>query len=306
MHILVVGYRGQLGQELARGFTTGAFDIGPLPEPYRNASVDYVDIDSIDITDEKSVDAWFSSHEPYDLIINCAAYTNVDGCEEHFLDAQAVNETGPRLLAQAAAKQDATFIQVSTDYVFSGTVPGERSESDEAAPCSAYGTTKRAGEVAALAANPKTHIARTAWLYGYVGKNFVKTMKRLGQTHTSIQVVDDQFGNPTNANDTAYELLKIAQSEDFGVWHVTNEGTTTWAQFAQAIMDGLELACSVVPITSAQYKELNPQSADRPQYSSLKNNHLEMTVGNEMRSWQEALSTYLTHLQSYDDVAVVE
>lgn len=305
MHVLVVGSNGQLGQELARSFKTGVLEIGPIPAAFQDANVDYVDIDQIDITDEASVDAWFSSHAPYDVIINCAAYTNVDGCEAHEDDALKVNATGPKLLAQMAAKQDAVFVHVSTDYVFSGQDAGERTEEDATNPLSAYGRTKHAGEQAALVANPKTHVVRTAWLYGYVGKNFVKTMRMLAESKDNIQVVSDQLGNPTSANDLAYALLQIALMDDYGIWHATNEGTCSWAEFASAIMQGLHLPCEVEHISSAKYQELNPKSADRPAFSSLKNGKLEKHQANRMRPWREALATYLANLSEQDDRRLV-
>jgi dTDP-4-dehydrorhamnose reductase len=190
-------------------------------------------------------------------------------------------------------------VQVSTDYVFAGNEPGERVESDATGPISAYGTTKLEGEMLVAAATPKHFIVRTAWLYGYVGKNFVKTMKRLGESHDVVTVVDDQLGNPTSANDLAYEILKIALTDNYGIYHATNNGTCSWAQFAQAIMEGFKLDCKVEPVTSEQYKAANPQSADRPAFSSLTNKHLQDTVGDEMRPWQDALASYI---QNFDEL----
>ena len=148
------------------------------------------------------------------------------------------------------------------------------------------------------AANPKHHIVRTAWLYGYAGNNFVKTMLRLAENHDEVTVVDDQLGNPTSANDLAYELLKIALSDDYGIWHVTNEGTCSWADFAEVVLGGSD--CAVKRCTSAEYKATHPESAARPAFSSLRNKHLEDTMGNQMRLWQDALSAYLKNLPTLE------
>ena len=295
MKILVTGAHGQLGCELCRCIEAMSAEIGPIPEEYAEAQVDYVDRDVLDISDAGAVDSYVDG-AGYNLIINCAAFTNVDGCEVDEDAAYAANATGAENLAKAAEQAGAKLVHVSTDYVFPGTNPGDRLEADEVAPISAYGRTKLAGEKAVADACSKVFIVRTAWLYGYVGKNFVKTMRRLGAGHDSITVVDDQLGNPTSANDLAYEILKLALTENYGVYHCTNNGTCSWADFAKAIMEGSGLDCEVVPVTSAQYKEANPQSADRPAFSSLRNKHLEDTIGDEMRPWQDALDEYLKRL----------
>lgn len=295
MKVLVTGAHGQLGCELRRCIETMAAEIGPIPAAYEGAQVDYVDRDVLDIADADAVAA-FVDGAGYDIIINCAAFTNVDGCEADEDAAYAANATGAENIARAAERAGAKLAHVSTDYVFPGTEAGERVETDAVAPISAYGRTKLAGEQAVMDACSRAFIVRTAWLYGYVGKNFVKTMRRLGESHESITVVDDQLGNPTSANDLAYEILKLALTDNYGVYHCTNNGTCSWADFAKDIMAGSGLDCEVVPVTSAQYKQANPQSADRPAYSSLKNKHLQDTIGDEMRPWQNALDEYLKRL----------
>lgn len=295
MRILITGASGQLGNELKRLLETGKAEIGPIPEDYRDATVVYADADKLDITDMQALAHFFEANT-FDLIINCAALTNVDGCETSEDRAFAINAEGSKHLAEAAQRMGAKLVQVSTDYVFPGSVPGDRTEDDEVGPISAYGRTKLAGERAVQAVLPEHFIVRTAWLYGYVGKNFVKTMLNLAKTHDQVTVVDDQYGNPTSANDLAYEILKLALTEDYGVYHVTNEGTCSWADFATAIMVDAQTGCKVVRCSSAEYKRMNPASADRPAYSSLKNAHLDDTIGNEMRPWHEALKTYLERL----------
>ncbi|MDO4537207.1 MAG: dTDP-4-dehydrorhamnose reductase [Coriobacteriales bacterium] len=302
MRMLVTGSRGQLGNELRRLVETGRSEIGEVPSCYAGAEVDWIDIDELDIADAAATDAWFSAHGPYDLVINGAAFTNVDGCEADFGTAFSANALGPLNLARACAASGATLVHVSTDYVFPGTEPGERVETDAPAPISAYGRSKLAGEGLALAANPRTHVVRTAWLYGYVGRNFVRTMLGLGSRYDEVTVVDDQLGNPTSANDLAHEILKIAQSDDFGIWHGTCEGTCSWADFTQAIMEEAGLACRVRRCTSADWKSMHPESADRPAFSSLRNAHLERTLGNEMRPWREALHTFIAELKAREEI----
>ena len=292
MKILITGAKGQLGNELQRIIADGRAEIGAIPDAYEGAEVVATDAPDLDITDEVAVGAEVG--KGYDLVINSAAFTNVDGCEARPDLAWSVNAQGPANLARACRRHGAKLVQVSTDYVFPGDDRSRpRTEGDPTAPISAYGRSKRAGELAVELLCPESFIVRTAWLYGYVGKNFVKTMKRLGASHDRITVVDDQVGNPTSANDLAYEILTLAAGEGFGTYHCTNEGVCSWADFASAIMEGFGLDCAVVPVTSAQYKEANPASADRPAYSALENAHLAATVGNRMRPWREALATYI-------------
>ena len=296
MRILITGASGQLGHELKSSLESMQCQIGKVDEAYRNAQVDYADHASLDIASLRSVASWFANHAVYDLIINAASMTNVDGCEKNEALAYKVNAHGPEYLASMAQKQGAKFVQVSTDYVFSGTDPAPRNESDQICPVSAYGRSKLAGEFLAQAECERTFIVRTAWLYGSVGKNFVKTMIRLASERHEINVVADQFGNPTSANDLSYEILKLALTDHYGIYHVTNEGWCSWFDFACAVVDGLGIECQKHPLSSAQYKALFPQSADRPHYSALENRHLMTTIGNQMRPWQEALKSFLCTL----------
>lgn len=298
MKVLITGASGQLGNELRRLFETGVAEIGPIPAKFDGAEVVYTDTPQLDITDANAVDE-FIGNGAFDLVINCAAMTNVDGCESNEALANLVNAQGAANLAKASAETAIPIIHVSTDYVFPGNQQGERVETDETAPISAYGRSKLAGEIGVAEANPKHHIVRTAWLYGYVGKNFAKTMLRLAENHDQVTVVDDQFGNPTNANDLAYEILKIALTDDYGIWHVTNKGTCSWADFAEAVLEDTD--CEVIRCTSEEYKQAHPDSADRPAYSSLRNKHIEDTIGNEMRPWREALATYMENLPELQD-----
>lgn len=298
MRVLITGASGQLGNELRRLFETGQAEIGPISAEFVDAEVVYTDTPQLDITNADAVDAFIADGN-FDVVINCAAMTNVDGCETYEDEANLVNATGAENLARAAANACIPIVHTSTDYVFPGNQSGERVETDEVAPLSAYGRSKLKGEELVAAANPKHHIVRTAWLYGYVGKNFAKTMMQLAENHDEVTVVDDQLGNPTSANDLAYEILKIALTDDYGIWHVTNEGTCSWADFATAVLADTD--CTVKRCTSAEYKAAHPESADRPAFSSLRNKHLEDTVGNEMRPWRDALAAYLSNLPQLQD-----
>lgn len=287
MRLLVTGSRGQLGRALGKALASPR-----APEAYRGCTVDWVDLDELDISDDEACTRWFLGHEGYDVVFNCAAFTNVDGCESDFATAFAANALGPMNLARACAAMGATLVHVSTDYVFPGTEPGERLESEAPSPISAYGRSKLAGEGLALSQNLRTHVVRTAWLYGE-GKNFVRTMLGLAERFDEVTVVCDQLGNPTSAKDLAHELLRIALCDDFGIWHCTNEGTCSWADLAEAAFELANKDCKVRRCTSEQWKQAHPESADRPAFSSLANAHLASTIGNQMRPWREALADYL-------------
>ena len=280
MRVLITGANGQLGLALQHVLAQ------------HDAIIDAVDLPELDISSHESVAAWFGAHDAYDVVFNCAAFTNVDGCETNFAAAFAANALGPMNLARACAATGATLVHVSTDYVFAGNEPGARVEDDVPAPISAYGRSKLAGEGLALAANPRTHVVRTAWLYGE-GRNFVRTMLSLADRFDEVTVVDDQVGNPTFAGDLARELVRIAHTEHFGVWHCTNEGTCSWADLAEEAYRLAGVATKVRRCTSAEWKAMHPESADRPAFSSLQNARLEATIGNGMRPWKEALAEYL-------------
>ena len=269
MKILITGCRGQLGTELQHQLSAEGCAIGPLPERLRKATVIPVDVDELDITDREATINYIRRHQP-DTVINCAAFTNVDGCETARDAAFKVNAIGPRNLALACEKVNARLIHISTDYVFPGTANGGVALDECAVPA-------------------------PAWLYSRYGKIFVKTMIRLGRTHDKITVVNDQLGNPTNAVDLAYHILKLAVSHDYGIYHCTGNGICSWYDFACAIMQGAGLSCKVEPVTSAEYAAANPASASRPAWSALENRMLRCTVGDEMRDWQDALKDFFAN-----------
>ncbi|MEG1274921.1 MAG: dTDP-4-dehydrorhamnose reductase [Ruthenibacterium sp.] len=294
MKILITGANGQLGTELCRCFTGGKSELGILPERLQRATVLATDVDTLDITNRHEVAAFVRHHAP-DVIISCAAYTNVDGCEANEDDAFRVNAIGPRNLAMAAEEMGAKIIHVSTDYVFDGNAHTPVCEYEQPAPRSVYGKTKLLGETYVQQMCKRYFIVRTAWLYGYAGKNFVKTMVNVGKKYGKIEVVNDQLGNPTNAADLAHHILKLAVTKEYGVYHCTGEGVCSWYDFADEIIRRAGVAATVTPCTSAEYKVKHPEAADRPAFSALDNRSLRCTVGDEMRPWQEALACFFEH-----------
>ena len=293
MKIIVTGCRGQLGTEILKQLREGRSEIGPIPEKLLNATVLPVDLPELDISNYRMVDEFIRRNRP-DVIINCAAYTNVDGCESHTEDAFKVNALGPRNLAIAAQKVGAKLVHVSTDYVFSGKENGgvPLDESALPAPVSAYGRTKLLGEQYVRQFCPRSFVVRTAWLYSHTGKNFVFTMVNAGRKLGALTVVNDQLGNPTNAADLAHHLLKLAVSSEYGTYHCTGEGVCSWYDFACEIIRLSGVKATVAPCTSAEYAAAHPDAASRPAWSALENRMLACTVGNEMRPWQEALTEF--------------
>lgn len=290
MKILITGSKGQLGNELHDIIENGKCDICEMSERVKDYEVIALDIEDLDITNFENVKMVLEKEKP-DVVINCAAATNVDGCETNKDLAFKINALGPKNLAIVCEKIGAKIVQVSTDYVFSGQGTEPLTEFDLAAPYSVYGKTKFLGENYVREFSSRYFIVRTAWLYGRVGKNFVYTMMRLGEEKESLNVVNDQKGNPTNANDLAYHILKLIETEEYGIYHCTGKGECTWYEFAREIMVLSNKKCIVNPCTSEEYRT----SAKRPEYSSLDNMMLRATVGDEMREWKEALRSFVNN-----------
>lgn len=288
MKIVVTGSKGQLASEIINMIKLGKSEIGKIDPIYKNSNLVCVDVDELDITDKKAVEEFLLKEKP-NLIINCAAMTNVDVCETNLELAMKVNAIGPRNLSEASSKIGAKIVHISTDYVFSGDGQTPYCEWDICNPQSIYGKSKLLGEIFTRENNHKYFIVRTSWLYGKNGNNFVKTMLNLGKEKSSIKVVDDQRGNPTNANDLAYHILKLAVTDQYGIYHCTGEGECSWYEFASEIMNLASLNCKVEPCTTEEF----PRPAKRPSYSSLNNLMLKSTVGNEMRNWKDALKSFL-------------
>ncbi|HRX13595.1 MAG TPA: dTDP-4-dehydrorhamnose reductase [Eubacteriales bacterium] len=292
MKILIVGCYGQLGRELTEILTGDFADIGKIDDRYFGAQITGADIDTLDVTNEFSLNNYFENLRP-DIVFNCSAYTNVDKAEEDEKTAYAVNATGCLNLAKACSSCGAKLVSVSTDYVFDGEKTTPYVETDTPNPQTVYGSTKLQGEIF-IAQNLKEHfIVRTAWLYGKQGKNFVRTMLRLGKERDSVTVVNDQYGCPTYANDLAYHMLKIALTEHYGIYHCVNNGVCSWYDFAKEIMYKAKLDCVVKPITSEEYGA----KVKRPRFSALENDRLRKTVGDQMRKWDEALDSFLKEIE---------
>lgn len=296
MKILITGSNGQLGKELQKVIKSGKSEIGVIPNDYKNAEVIPVDINDFDISDFSAANEYIKNISP-DIIINCAAYTNVDGCETNFELAYKVNAESVRNLSKAAESVGAKFVHISTDYVFDGTGTKPYCEDDIINPQSVYGKSKALGEKYALESCTKTFIVRTAWLYGYVGKNFVKTVLKVLKEKGGMTVVNDQRGNPTNANDLAHHILKLAATNKYGIYHCTGEGECSWFDFAAKIAELSGFKGAVKPCSTDWYNTTAHIPTKRPAYSSLNNLALSNTVGNEMRDWEAAIKEYLKNLE---------
>lgn len=272
---LITGCNGQLGHALNE-LLAGNTDI----------IVKNTDVADLDICDLDAVCAMTAEVKP-DVIINCAAHTAVDRCETDKDNAYNINANGAKNLAIAAEKNGASIVQVSTDYVFDGDSEKPYYEEDAVNPQSVYGSTKLAGEEEVAKATDRYYIVRTAWLYGE-GKNFVRTMLNLAKTNDRITVVNDQFGSPTSALELARAILYILEKGEYGIYHATCEGVTSWYEFACRIFKEAGVEIEVAPVSSEEYKA----AAKRPKYSVLEDAHLKR-IGYTMKNWEEALIEYL-------------
>lgn len=283
--VLVTGCNGQLGRAIQKEY---AGDVTFILTDVAEGE----GITSLDITDIDAVMSLVLNEKP-DVIINCAALTNVDGCEKMWDLAYKINAIGPRNLAIAATAVGAKLVHVSTDYVFAGTERTPRTEFDTPDPISAYGKTKLEGEQFVRQFAEKFFILRTAWLYGD-GKNFVKTMVRVAKTHDEVSVVCDQFGSPTSAVELAKMIHFLEGTDNYGIFHATCEGETNWADFTEAFYAKLGITAKVNHITSEEYAKMNPEAAKRPAYSNLDNYMLRLTTDQfAMANWEDALNVYL-------------
>lgn len=286
--ILVTGCNGQLGRAIRAEYAREDVE-------FINTDVmEQVGVTALDISDIEAVLALVRKTRP-DVIINCAAHTNVDACEKEWDAAYRINAIGPRNLSIAATEVDAKMIHVSTDYVFEGNGTRPYTEFDAPNPVSAYGKTKLEGELFVKAFSKKYFIFRTAWLYGD-GKNFVKTMLRLAETHDEVSVVCDQQGSPTSAVELARAIHYFEATENYGVFHATCEGDTNWADFTEAIFARAGKAVKVKHVTSEQYAQMNPASAKRPAYSILDNYMMRLTSDYRMADWESALDEYMKNI----------
>ncbi len=281
--ILVTGCNGQLGRAIRQEYGDAVDFI--LTDVAQQEGVAKLDITRVD-----EVMTFVREKKP-SVIINCAAATNVDVCESDPDAAYRANAIGPKNLTVAATEIGAKMIHISTDYVFPGSSPSPLTEFDKPGPISTYGRTKYAGEKFVEQFGSRWFILRTAWLYGD-GRNFVKTMLAISENHAQINVVGDQFGSPTSAVELARTIRFLESSDNYGLFHATCEGSTNWADFAEEIFRLVGRNTKVNHVTSKEYKDMNPQSADRPAFSILDNYMLRLTSDYRMADWHEAINEY--------------
>ena len=287
--ILVTGCNGQLGRAINQVYARDEVEF------INTDVVEGEGVSSLDITDVAAVLAFVRQTKP-DVIVNCAAHTNVDKCEEQWDLAYKINAIGPRNLSIAATEAGAKLIHVSTDYVFAGDGTRPYTEFDPVAPNSAYGKTKLEGERFVQQFARNYFIVRTAWLYGD-GKNFAKTMLRLSETHDKVSVVCDQIGSPTSALELARMIHALEPTENYGLFHGTCEGYCSWADFAREVFRLAGKDTEVEYITTEEYQRRNPASAKRPAYSVLENYMLKLTGDYRMADWKDAVAEYMKDIK---------
>lgn len=279
MKIVVTGYTGQLGYDVVhQGLQLGLNMVG-------------IGSKDLDITNKEAVFQYLKKIKP-DAIIHCAAYTAVDKAEDDKITSQHVNVNGTNYLAEAAKEINAKFMYISTDYVFSGEGQTPFKETDETSPIGHYGRTKLEGEEVVKQLLNKWFIIRISWVFGINGNNFVKTMLRLGETRDKLNVVGDQFGSPTYTSDLAKLLIEMIKTDKYGVYHASNEGYCSWADFAQEIFRQANIKVKVSSISTEEY----PTRAARPKNSRMSKQKLVDSGFNPLPSWQDAVERYLKQL----------
>jgi dTDP-4-dehydrorhamnose reductase len=274
MKIFVTACNGQLGSDIVVFFSKN------------HEIIAYKDVE-LDITDKEKVFAAVSAAKP-DVIINCAAITNVDGCEANPELAYKVNAEGAIVIAQAAENVGCVLVHISTDYVFDGTNTKPYKETDPVCPKNVYGKSKLDGEIGVRKNCKKYFILRTAWLYGPGGNNFVKTMLKIGKEKGEVSVVTDQFGNPTSTFELIRIIDAVIKTKNYGIYHATCEGECSWNGFAREIFKQAGLDIKVTDVTSEQFV----RPASRPAYSVLSKEKLFNMCGYKPTQWQDALKEY--------------
>ena len=275
MKILITGSNGMLGHDLERV-------LKDKHELVLTTSK------TLDITDKNQVMEVICENKP-ELVINSAAYTDVDGCEENQDIAYAVNGEGVRNLALACKEVDCPLVHVSTDYIFNGKNDRPWVEDDEIGPISVYGKSKLKGEEAILEILDKYFIVRTAWLYGVNGGNFPRTMLELAESHPEITVVYDEVGSPTYTPDLACGISQLIETDYYGIYHLTNSGSCSWCEFARYIFEVAGIDVNVVPVTASEFA----RAAPRPSYSVLENKNWIDKGFKPLRSYKEAIKEYI-------------
>ena len=275
MKVLITGSNGMLGHDL----------IEVLKDRHE---LILTTSKTLDITDKEHTIDFISESNP-DIVINSAAYTDVDGCEENQDIAYAVNGEGVGNLALACKKIDCPLVHVSTDYVFNGKNDRPWVEDDEIGPISVYGKSKLKGEEAILETLDKFFIIRTAWLYGINGKNFPKTMLELAENHPEITVVYDEVGTPTYTPDLAYGISQLIETDLYGIYHLTNSGSCSWCEFAKYIFEVAGKDVKIIPVTASEFA----RPAPRPHYSVLENRKWVENGFEPLRSYRDAVKEYI-------------
>ncbi|MFR9542663.1 MAG: dTDP-4-dehydrorhamnose reductase [Rikenellaceae bacterium] len=282
--ILVTGANGQLGNEMQRVAKSS------------NDKYIFTDVAELDITNYDAISAMVSA-EKVDVIVNCAAYTNVDKAEDDEAFANLLNNTAAGYLAKAAKDNNATLIHISTDYVFDGSAHIPYTEDQPTAPIGVYGVTKLAGEQSVINSGCNYIIIRTSWLYSQWGGNFVKTMQRLTAERDTLTVIFDQVGTPTYAGDLADgigQIIATDQLDKSGTYHFSNEGVCSWFDFAQAIAEKSVNTCKISPIHSYEF----PAKVTRPHYSVLDKRKFKTTFGIEIPYWTVSLDKCINELKN--------
>jgi dTDP-4-dehydrorhamnose reductase len=283
MKLLVTGAAGMLGRDVMLAAGNAGHDVIGFGRT------------ELDITDAETVAAKLGAERP-DVVINCAAWTDVDGAEGSEEEAMAVNGSAAGKVAAAAAEVGATVVYISSDYVFDGSKRAPYVESDQAAPLSAYGRTKLAGEEATAAANPRHFVVRSSWLFGIGGGNFVETMLRLATIQNEVLVVHDQVGSPTYTWHLAYGIVRLIEGLEYGIHHMAAAGQCSWYEFAREIFDQAEVDCKVLSATT----EMLGRPAPRPPFSALASQR-EHAI--ELPSWRDGLAGYLAQRQTEREAA---
>jgi dTDP-4-dehydrorhamnose reductase len=283
MKLLVTGAGGMLGRDVVLAAGNAGHDVVGFGHT------------ELDITAPATLAAKFELERP-DVVINCAAWTDVDGAEESEQAALEVNGTAAGNVAKAAANVGASVVYVSSDYVFDGSKGAPYVETDQTAPLSAYGRTKLAGEEATAAANKRHFVVRSSWLFGIGGSNFVETMLRLASTQNEVLVVRDQVGSPTYTWHLAYGIVRLIEGVEFGIHHMAAADTCSWYDFAREIFDQAKVECLVLSSTT----EMLGRPAPRPAYSALTSQR-EHAI--ELPSWRDGLAAYLSQRAAEEAVA---
>ncbi len=274
MKVLITGAGGMLGHDVVLAAGNAGHDVVGFGRT------------ELDVADGAAVDSKLGTERP-DVVINCAAWTDVDGAEEAEEAAMEVNGRGAGNVAAAAAAVGASVLYVSSDYVFDGAKGAPYVETDQTAPLSAYGRTKLAGEEATAAANKRHFVVRSSWLFGTGGSNFVETMLRLASTQNEVLVVRDQVGSPTYTWHLAYGIVRLIEGVEFGIHHMAAGGACSWYDFAREIFEQAKVECRVLSGTT----EMLGRPAPRPPYSALASQR-EHAI--ELPAWRDGLAAYLS------------